>query len=149
MNENIKQLEEILKMHFERIKRVDTKNGLLLSANAFVLTAISFLSNILDKKWIIIVIVMLSISLFFFVVSIVPIFWNNKEKNRKNPLHLTNIFKNKNDLSFLQNKITTKDYKIQIYRLNKILFFKYMMQWIGIIILLISFILLIVAIIKI
>lgn len=72
MNNN-QQLDKILKMHFERIKGVDTKNGLILSANAFVLTGISLL-NVLDKKWFITIIIMLSISLFFFVMSITPIF---------------------------------------------------------------------------
>ncbi|MBR4025336.1 MAG: hypothetical protein IKJ03_00085 [Mycoplasmataceae bacterium] len=143
---NIEQLEKILKMHFERIRGIDTKNGLLLSVNAFILTAISFLSNILDKKWIITIIAMLSISLFSFVISIMPIFWNKKEKNRQNPLHLPNIWKSKNNLKFLQNDIKIEDYETQIYRVNEILFFKYIMQWIGIVILLISFVLLIIGI---
>lgn len=82
MNET-NQLEKILKINFERIKAVDIKNGLLLSANSFVLTAISFLQNILGRQWIITMVIMLSISLFFFVVAIVPIFWNKKRKKEK------------------------------------------------------------------
>lgn len=150
-NENdnkIYQLEKILLLNQEKIKNVDTKNGLLLSSNAFLITAVSFLYNNFEKWSIVLIITFLSLSALFFILSISPFFWNNEERKKKNPLHSATIFKNRNkNLDFLTNKITEEDYKIQIKRNVEVLMIKYAFQWIGILILISSFILFIVSLV--
>lgn len=143
-NENDK-LKNIFNDLKQRIKNVDTKNGLLIPSCALIMTIISIFNDNFQKWSSISMIVLLSFSIVSFVISIAPIFWNKNEKSRNSSIHIPNIWKS-NDLSFLLNDVSYDDYAIQIKRVANILKFKYIMQWAGIIFLFLSIILLIISI---
>lgn len=146
----IDELKNIFEIHNNKIKAIDNKTLILLTVNAFLITAISFLHQIIFRWSIITIIILLAISLIFFILSIFPIIWNKHEKNKNNSLHLPRLWKCK-DLNSIKNlvdiAVDEMNYLTQIKRISEITKIKYILLWAGIILLLVAIIIFIVSIV--
>lgn len=140
--------KNIFEMHNNKIKSIDNKTAILISVDSFLIAAISFLHSVLFNWSTISIITILLVSLFSLILSIFPIVWNRHEKNNKNnPLHLPHLWKCKNvdEIEKSLNPPNVICYCSQIKRISEITKFKYISQWIGIILLLISIIVFIIS----